>query len=161
MPTALGKSPFEVVHTKHPKHGLDLVPLPRLPILSLAAENMAELVQQIQEDVHLNLEQANNKYKAVAYKKQRVKTFQEGDLVVAHLWKSRSPTWTYGKLKSCKYGSFWMTRKKNDNAYIVELPNMLISNTFNAADLFKYHLDDPLYGYKTWWWVFLKWRRRM
>jgi hypothetical protein len=41
-----------------------------------------------------------------------------------------------------------MTRKINDNTYIVELPNdMLISNTFNAADLFEYHLDDPLHGY--------------
>jgi hypothetical protein len=29
----------------------------------------------------------------------------------------------------------------------VELPNdMLISNTFNVAKMFKYHPDDPLYG---------------
>jgi hypothetical protein len=30
----------------------------------------------------------------------------------------------------------------------VELPkDMLISNTFNVVDMFKYHPDDPLYGY--------------
>jgi hypothetical protein len=60
--------------------------------LSLAIENMAERVQQIKEDVCLNLEQANDKYNAAANKKQRVKTFQEGDLVMAHLWKNCFPT---------------------------------------------------------------------
>jgi hypothetical protein len=91
--------------------------------------------------------QANDTYKAVADKKRWVKTFQEGDLVMTHLRKNRFPTWTYGELKSCKYGPFRITRKINDNAYVVKLPNdMLISNTFNAAEMFKYHPDDPLYG---------------
>jgi hypothetical protein len=66
---------------------------------------------------------------------------------MAHLRKNRFPTWTYGKLKSRKYRPFRITGKINDNAYVVELPNdMLISNTFNVADMFKYHLDDLLYG---------------
>jgi hypothetical protein len=61
-----GKSPLEVVYTKSPKHALDLVLLPKLPSLSLTAENLAEWLQQIQEDVRLNLEQANDKYKEMA-----------------------------------------------------------------------------------------------
>jgi hypothetical protein len=36
--------------------------------------------------------QANDKYKAAADKKRRVKTFQEGDLVMEHLRKNRFPT---------------------------------------------------------------------
>jgi hypothetical protein len=50
-------------------------------------------------------------------------------------------------LKNRKYGPFRIARKINDNAYVVELPNnMLILNTFNVAEMFKYHPDDPLYG---------------
>jgi len=40
----------------------------------------------------LEFRQAKDKYKAAADKKQRVKTFQEGDLVMAHLRKNRFPT---------------------------------------------------------------------
>jgi hypothetical protein len=51
-----GKSPFKVVCTKPPNHALHLVPLPKLPGLTLEGENMAKLVQQMKEDVRLNLD---------------------------------------------------------------------------------------------------------
>jgi hypothetical protein len=142
-----GKSPFEVVYTKPPKHALDLVPLPKLPELNTAAEHMADRVQQIHVEVHQNLEQANCKYKDTTDAKRRVQIFRAGDLVMAHLCKNRFPAGTYGKLKSRKYGPFRVKWKINDNAYVVELPkDMSISNTFNIADLSAYRPDDPLYG---------------
>jgi hypothetical protein len=142
-----GKSPFEVVYTKPLKHALDLVSLPKLLGLNVAAEHMADRVQQIHEEVRLNLEKANGKYKDAADSKRGVKIFREGDLVMAHLRKNRFPAGTYGKLKSRKYGPFRIKRKINDNAYVVELPeDMAISNTFNVADLFAYHPDEPIYA---------------
>jgi hypothetical protein len=127
------KSPFEAVYTKPPNHALDLVPLPKLPGLNVAAEHMADRVQQIYEEVRLNLEQANDKYKGATDSKRRAKIFHEGDLVMAHLRKNHFPAGTYGKLKSRKYGPFRIKRKINDN-------------TFNVADLFAYHPDEPLYA---------------
>lgn len=100
------KSPFEIVYTKPPKHALDLGLLPKLQGLNVAAEHMADRVQQIHEEVRLNLGQANCKYKDAVNTKRRVKIFQEGDLVMAHLHKNRFPAGTNGKLNSWKYGPF-------------------------------------------------------
>ncbi|KAI5415959.1 hypothetical protein KIW84_041118 [Lathyrus oleraceus] len=45
-----------------------------------------------------------------------------------------------------KYGPFSVTRKINDNAYAVALPDaMNISNTFNVTEIHEYQSDEALY----------------
>ena len=138
-----GKSPFAIVYCVPPKHALDLVPLPKLSGVSQAAENMAECIQAMQEEVRQKLEATNAKYKEAADKKRREKIFNVGDLALVYLRNERFPVGTYNKLKDKKYGPFQITKKINYNAYVVALPpNMSISSTFNVVDLYDYHPPD-------------------
>ncbi|XP_073263062.1 uncharacterized protein [Populus alba] len=138
-----GKTPFQVVYCQPPSHALDLVPLPKLPGMSIAAEHMADRVKAIQEEVRQKLEESNAKYKAAADRKRRLKVFTEGDLVMVYLRKGRLPVRTFNKLSDKKYGPYQILQKINDNAYRVDLPaDMAISSTFNVADLFEYHPPD-------------------
>ena len=73
---------------------LDLVPLLELPRVSQAAENMADRIQAMQEEVRQKLETTNAKYKEVANKKRREKIFNVGDLVLVYLRKERFPVGT-------------------------------------------------------------------
>ena len=126
-----------------PKHALNFVPLPELPRVSQAAENMAERIQAMQEEVRQKLEATNAKYKEAADKKRHEKIFNVGDLVLVYLRKERFPVGTYNKLKDKKYRAFQITKKINNNAYVVALPpDMNISSTFNVADLYDYHPSD-------------------
>ena len=137
---SIGKSPFVIVYCVPPKQALDLVPLPELSGVSQAVENMAERIQVMQEEVRQKLEATNAKYKEAADKKRREKIFNVGDLVLVYLRNERFTVGTYNKLKDKKYGPFQITKKINNNAYVVALPpNMNISSTFNVADLYDYH----------------------
>ena len=113
--------------------------------MSQAVKNMANRIQTMQEEVRQKLEATNAKYKEVVDKKRREKIFNVGDLMLVYSRNKRFPIGTYNKLMNKKYGSFQITKKINNNAYVVALPpNMNISSTFNVADLYKYHSRDAL-----------------
>ena len=103
---------------------------------------MANRIQPMQEEVRQKLEATNAKYQEAGYKKRREKIFNVRDLVLVYLRKEIFPIGTYNKLKDTKYGTFQITKKINNNAYVVALPlDMSISSTFNVAD-FPDELDS-------------------
>ncbi|XP_050254013.1 uncharacterized protein LOC126700075 [Quercus robur] len=110
---------------------------------SQAAENMANRIQAMQEEVRQKLEANNAKYKEATDKKRWEKIFSVRDLVLVYIRNERFHIGTYNKLMNKKYGSFHITKKINNNAYVVALPpNINISSTFNVADLYEYHPRD-------------------
>ncbi|KAK0576545.1 hypothetical protein LWI29_019351 [Acer saccharum] len=136
-----GKAPFEIVYTKVPNQTVDLLALPQFR--SKPAATLAEHIQQLHQEVHTRLDESNSRYKAAADSHRRFKDFQEGDLVMVFLRRDRFPEGTYNKLRARKVGPCRILRKISDNAYTVELPvDLTISNTFDVADLFPYHLPD-------------------
>ncbi|KAF2308634.1 hypothetical protein GH714_011558 [Hevea brasiliensis] len=128
-----------------PNHALDLINLPKVSDLSVAAGNLAEQGQSVQEDVKKMLEIANAKYKEAVDRHRRFKVFEVGDEVMFFMSKARIVGEHY-KLKQRKYCPFKITKKINDNAYAVDLPYWMgnISKTFNVAYLYSYLPDCAL-----------------
>ena len=100
---SIGKTPFSIIYCYSPKHALDLVPLAKLPCMSIAAKNMANVIHAVQEEVRNQLEASSAKYKEVAHKKRLEKVFNEEELVMVYLRNGRFPVDTYNKLKYQKY----------------------------------------------------------
>lgn len=139
---------------------VDLVKLPRDPGVIIATGNVAKQLQTMKEAVNMRLEATGLKNKVAADKHRQKKIFHEGDKVMFFLWKERFPIGTYGKLQPIKYGRFKITKKINDNAYFVALPDSLhITYTFNVADIYEYTRMSRFLYKKTQGQVHQRWRR--
>jgi hypothetical protein len=138
-----GKSPFEVVYGCNPKTPLDLVSLPINHSYSGDADERAEAIKDLYEQVRKRIEKQNQKYERQANKHQRVVIFKEGDLVWVHLSKERFPLGRNSKLKHRGDGPFKILQRIGDNAYKVELlRDYGVSATFNVKDLSPYHDEN-------------------
>lgn len=138
-----GKSPFEIVYTKLPRLTVDLADIPSSVDFSLEAEQMAERITKLHQEVHKHIEEANAKYKAKADRKGREVDFKEGDLIMVHLSKGRLPTGSAPKLQKKKFGPYEVLQRYGPNAYKIKLPpNFNINPIFNVVDIYPYEAPD-------------------
>ncbi|KAI0491610.1 hypothetical protein KFK09_025870 [Dendrobium nobile] len=136
-----GKSPFSIVFTKISNLALDVAVLPKCK--SLPASQFTAQYSRMLEDVHTQLNNANQKYKAAANLHKRQVLFKVGDLIMERLRRERFAPGTYTKLSRRKLGPVPIVAKINDNAYTVELPTGYnTSPTFNVSDIWPYHPPD-------------------
>jgi hypothetical protein len=131
-----GMSPFEIVYGRVPSGVLDLAPIPRVGRISHKADEMAEHLRGIHEQVKLAIQDSNAKYKVQADSHRRQVLFEVGDFVWAVLTRDRFPVGEYNKLKERKVGPCEVLQKINDNAYRLRLPSHLkTSDVFNVKHL--------------------------
>ncbi|PKU62069.1 hypothetical protein MA16_Dca028086 [Dendrobium catenatum] len=120
---------------------LDIAVLPK--IQNKVANALADQFTQLLSDVRRNLQESNRNYKATADSRRREKLFQPGDLVLVRLRRERLPPGNHSKLTKKKWGPFPISKKINDNTYVVDLPGEFnTSHTFNVADIYSYSPPD-------------------
>jgi hypothetical protein len=129
-------SPFEIGYGQNPPRVLDLAPVPRVGRLNPKADELAEHLRGIHEQVKMAIQESNAKYKAWANRHRRQVFFYVGDFVWAVLTRDRFPIGEYNKLKEQKIGPCEILQKINDNAYRLRLPSHLkTSDVFNVKHL--------------------------
>ncbi|PKU62174.1 hypothetical protein MA16_Dca020580 [Dendrobium catenatum] len=120
---------------------LDIAVLPK--IQNKAANALADQFTQLLSDVRRNLQESSQSYKAAADVHRREKVFQPGDLVFVRLRRERLPPGNHSKLTKKKWGPLPISKKINNNAYVVDLPEEFnTSRTFNVADIYTYNPPD-------------------
>lgn len=138
-----GCTPFEIVYGLNPISPLDLAPLPGDKFFSGEAEERAESIKKMHEEVRTKILKQNERYRQNANKHKKYVEFHPGDMVWIHLRKDRFPPGKYGKLKPRADGPFKVLQRIRENAYKIELPEKYgVSNTFNVADLSLYHGEN-------------------
>ena len=107
-----GKSPVEVVYTSLPRFTFDLANLPSIIDVSMEAERISKLHQEVKS----HLELANDSYKTAANSHKRFKEYQVGDLVMVYLRKSRLPAGHHSKMTNKRMGPFQILERLSPNA---------------------------------------------
>ncbi|GKC35486.1 transposon ty3-I gag-pol polyprotein isoform X1 [Tanacetum coccineum] len=108
---------------------------------SVKANEFAEQIRKTHEQVKLQIETNNRKYKAAIDVHRRRVLFKEGDYVWAILTKDRLPAGVNVKLHDRKVGPCQILKKINDNAYKLQLPSHL-----NTSDVFNVKHRVPFKG---------------
>ncbi|XP_028551561.1 uncharacterized protein LOC110094812 [Dendrobium catenatum] len=110
---------------------------------SKAASVLADQYTNFFSDVRTKLQASNDKYKLDADTHRREKLFNPRDLVFVRLRKEWLHAGSYSKLGKQKWGPFPISKKKNNNAYVFDLPEEFnTSHTFNIADIYAYVPPD-------------------
>ncbi|GKD23630.1 putative CCCH-type zinc finger family protein, partial [Tanacetum coccineum] len=136
------RCPFEVVYGLSPNSITDLTPISSSKNNSVKADEFAEQIRNTYEQVKLQIEANNSKYKAAADVHRRRVLFKEGDYVWAILTKDRLPAGANVKLHDRKVGPCQILKKINDNAYKLQLPSHLkTSDVFNVKHLIPFKGD--------------------
>lgn len=134
---------FNIIYTKTPNQVVDLTILPK-PIHKTADLLSNDFTLTLKE-VRTKLIDGGQNYKQLADKKRLFKEFKVGDLVMIYLRNDRSPAETHSKLNLRKLGPFPITRRINENAYVIILPlDLNISPTFNNSDIYQYHRPNNI-----------------
>ena len=138
---SIGKLPFHIVYGSSPRNSSEFRQLDKGEISSTEAEEFAEHLKNIHEEVRKHIIKMNTKYNPKVDVKRMYKEFQIGDKVMVHLRKEHFPVGTYNKLKMKKFGPCKIVKRHDSgNSYEVELPiEMNISPVFNILDLTKYY----------------------
>lgn len=91
------------MYGQNPSQLLDLAPIPCIGHLSIKADDMADYLCGVHEQVEA-IEERNAKYKAQSNSHQRKVTFKVGDLVWVILTYDCFPMGEYNKLQERKVG---------------------------------------------------------
>ena len=134
-----GLTPFQIVYGENPRGVLELRDVSQMERRSAQAQDFAQVMKEVQQQVKDRLSKSADKYREHANKKRRDLQFKVGDLVMVHLKKERMPKGQHTKLMAKKIGPFKILQKCGNNAYKIELPpDVGLSPIFNVSDLFAF-----------------------
>jgi len=130
-------SPFEVVYGFNPLTPLDLLPLPSpFDFVHKEGISKSQFIKDLHEKVKSQIQAQMEKIANSKKKGNRIRSFNEGDLVWLHLRKERFPQLRKSKLSLRGDGPFQIIKKINNNAYQLDLSvEYGVHPTFNTTNL--------------------------
>lgn len=140
-----GLSLFQIVYGTHPKSVLELRDVKNIDRRSAQADDFAEVMKDMHQQVRDKLIHTSEKYKQAVDLKRRDVQFKVGDMVMIHLKKERLPKEKYTKMLMKKIGPFKVLKRCGTNAYKIDLrSNVGLSPIFNVSNIYAYKglIDD-------------------